>query len=98
MRGMATPTIKTTYSLDLDTVKALEALAQAWKVSKSEALRRAIRASALGEPAEARSEALRSLDAAQDSLALGRQVAAQWGQAARAERRAASARREVRTR
>jgi hypothetical protein len=95
---MATPTIKTTYALDVGTVKALDDLAQAWKVSKSEALRRAIRASALVRPADSSSEALRALDAAQNSLALGRQAAARWSQAARAERQAASAQRERRTR
>jgi len=95
---MATPTIKTTYALDVGTVKALDALAQAWKVSKSEALRRAIRASALDQPADSSSQALLALDAAQNSLKLGPQAAARWSQAARAERHAASARRERRTR
>jgi len=36
-------TIKCTYSLDAGTVHALEGLARRWNVSKSEALRRAIR-------------------------------------------------------
>jgi hypothetical protein len=95
---MATPTIKTTYALDLGTVKALDALAQAWKVSKSEALRRLIRASAIERPADSRNEALRALDAAQGSLALGGQAAARWSQSVRAERRATSAKRERRAR
>ena len=40
---MATPTIKSTYSLDVESVRALDDLARRWQVSKSEALRRAIR-------------------------------------------------------
>lgn len=42
---MAIPKIKATYSLDLETVGALERVARRWGVSKSEALRRAIHAS-----------------------------------------------------
>ena len=37
---MASTTIKGTYALDVETVRALERLAQEWDVSKSEALRR----------------------------------------------------------
>jgi len=48
---MATPTVKTTYSLDLETVRTLEALARRWNVS--EALRRAIRATATRQPVDA---------------------------------------------
>jgi hypothetical protein len=39
---MATTTVKSTYSLDVDTVRELDAVARRWRVSKSEALRRAI--------------------------------------------------------
>jgi len=39
---MSIPVIKGTYSLDVKTVRALETLARRWRVSKSEALRRAI--------------------------------------------------------
>jgi hypothetical protein len=42
---MANPTVKETYSLDVQTVRVLERVARRWGVSKSEALRRAIRAS-----------------------------------------------------
>ena len=44
--GMANPTIKATYTLDVETLRVLERAAKRWGVSKSEALRRAIRASA----------------------------------------------------
>ena len=47
---MATPTIKSTYSLDVETVRTLEALAQRWNVSKSKALQRSILAAAQQQP------------------------------------------------
>lgn len=43
---MAITSIKSTYALDAETVALLDMLARQWGVSKSEALRRAIRASA----------------------------------------------------
>ena len=95
---MATQTVKTTYSLDLKTVRTLEALAQRWKVSKSEALRRAIRASAEREPREAGREALRALDELQRALGLTAETAEQWVQAVQDERRAWSRRVEPRRR
>jgi hypothetical protein len=95
---MATQTVKTTYSLDLKTVRTLEALAQRWKVSKSEALRRAIRASAEREPREAGREALRALDELQRALGLTTETAEQWVQAVQDERRAWSRRVEPRRR
>ena len=39
-------TIKSTYSLDVESARSLEALARRWNVSKSEVLRRAIKAAA----------------------------------------------------
>lgn len=92
---MAIPRIKATYSLDPETVKLLERLARRWNTSKSEALRRAIRAAAAAQDKGAgRANArLRALDRLQDSLALTESVAAAWGRHVRAERRAASRRR-----
>ena len=95
---MATQTVKTTYSLDLKTVRTLEALAQRWKVSKSEALRRAIRASAEREPREAGREALRALDELQQALGLTAETADQWVRAVQDERRAWTRRVEPRRR
>jgi len=43
---MAPSMIKSTYTLDAETVRTLEGLARHWRVSKSEALRRAIRTAA----------------------------------------------------
>jgi hypothetical protein len=39
---MAITTIRTTYALDVPTVRALDNLAQHWRISKSETLRRLI--------------------------------------------------------
>ena len=50
---MGTPTIKSTYVLDVGTVRGLEKIARRWNVSTSEALRRAIHASAEQERPEA---------------------------------------------
>ena len=62
---MAIPKIKSTYSLDVETVRTLESLARRWNVSKSEVLRRAIRAAAEEKSPRARKklEALRQLQA-----------------------------------
>ena len=62
---MAVTTIKSTYSLDVETVRTLESLARRWNVSKSEVLRRAIRAAAEEKSPRARKklEALRQLQA-----------------------------------
>ena len=86
---MAVTTIKSTYSLDVETVRALEALARRWNVSKSEVLRRAIRAAA-GDENQRVKKKLEALDRWQASLkAQGIDFAA-WEQEARAERRASS--------
>src|ERR1017187_2828236 len=92
---MATMTVKSTYSLDVETARALADMARRWGVSKSEALRRAIRA-ARRCPAPGASKALTALDALQRSLGLEPRTVAAWGTKAHAERRAASIRRESR--
>jgi Arc/MetJ-type ribon-helix-helix transcriptional regulator len=81
--------IKTTYSLDLDTIHGLDRLARRWSVSRSEALRRAIRLVLEREGREDRS-ALDALDQAQAALGLTRAAAARWENEIRAERRAAT--------
>jgi len=93
---MATVTIKSTYALDVDTVRALEEMARRWGVSKSEALRRAIRAAAKSPPKP--DNALAALEALQESLALSPARAAAWARRARLERRAGSRRAEGRDR
>ena len=66
--SMAVMTIKSTFSLDVGTVRTLEGLARRWNVSKSEALRRAICSEAERQPlrVDAKSRALRAL---QESVA-----------------------------
>lgn len=86
-------TVKSTYALDVETARALEDMARRWGVSKSEALRRAIRAARRG-PAPGTPKALTALDALQRSLSLETRTAARWERRVRAERRAASIRRE----
>ncbi len=95
---MATTTVKTTYALDLETVGALDALARRWNVSKSEAMRRAIRASASVHEVNVPPEPLQALDELQKVLALAPAAAARWSSQVRAERRAGFRRREERTR
>lgn len=85
--GMATPTVKATYSLDPGTVLRLEEIARSWGVSKSEALRRAIRAAASGE-APASGGPLDALDALQRAAALTPSSARAWAADIRAERHA----------
>jgi hypothetical protein len=92
---MASLSIKSTYSLDPDTVRTLHEIARRWKVSKSEALRRAIRAVADRLPEQSH-DALQALDDLQSSLGATATTTKAWMQAARAERRASSRRREAR--
>ena len=91
---MATTTVKATYSLDPGTVCRLEEIARHWGVSKSEALRRAIRAA---DAAEGPGEPLAALDALQRGAALSPATARAWAAEARKERRAASSRPGKRT-
>lgn len=93
---MARPTVKSTYSLDVDTVQRLERLARRWKVSKSEAMRRAILSA--DEDSSEQSEALQALNALQESLRLTPARAREWEREAREERRASALRMERRSR
>ena len=87
---MAVTTIKSTYSLDVESVRALEALARHWKVSKSEVLRRALRIAAReGGPAKA---ATSSLDRLQVSLRERKVNVTRWAGDVKQERRAAARR------
>jgi len=90
--GMAITTIRSTYALDVETVQALDRMARRWGVSKSEALRRAIRNA---ERAEAGSDddALDALDNLQKSLNLTPARARAWAMAVRTERHASSEKR-----
>lgn len=85
--GMARTSIKATYSLDAETVRVLDQVSRRWRVSKSEALRRAILASAK-LPGEDVADKLAALDRAQKSLGLTAAAAEAWIKEIRAERRA----------
>ena len=88
---MAVTTIKSTYSLDVESVRALEALARRWDVSKSEVLRRAIRSAAASvEPGNA--AALDALDRLQASVRERGVSVEQWERNSAAEREAAARR------
>ena len=89
---MAVITIKSTYSLDVESVRALEALARRWKVSKSEVLRRAIRI-AVREGDSGNGAALGSLERLQTSLRERQVDVTRWARNVKDERRAAARRR-----
>jgi len=83
---MAIPRVKSTYSLDLETVQALDALARRWGIPKSAALRRIIRSAA--RELDGASDALAAFDELQRDLDLDRDSADAWAEDVRAERRA----------
>ena len=82
---MATMTIKSTYSLDVDSVRTLETLARRWSVSKSEVLRRAIKLAA-AEDASQVGGPLAALDQLQTVVREGSVDLAEWERNVRAER------------
>lgn len=88
---MAITSIKSTYSLDVESVRTLETLAKRWSVSKSEVLRRAIRIAA-NEDVPTQNAALDALDRLQSSLRERKVDTAQWAKDVKAERRAAARR------
>ena len=83
---MAVTTIKSTYSLDVGSVRTLEELARRWKVSKSEVLRRAIRIAAAGDNS-GNVAALDALDRLQASVRERNVNLDQWARDVREERR-----------
>ena len=86
---MAIPKVKSTYSLDLETTADLEALAARWNVSKSEVIRRAIRAAAHASTEEP-SVSLIALDRLQEKLKLNKSAAKRWEAESKRERHASS--------
>ena len=82
---MAPATIKSTYSLNTETVCQLEELARKWNLSKSAALRRAI-GEAAQEALPAVNRELEALDKLQSSLALDEAQASDWEESVRRER------------
>lgn len=86
---MATTTVKSTYSLDEETVRTLDHVAQRLRVSKSEALRLAIHHLARLDPARGDTE-LAALDELQRRLALTESEATEWEARVRQERLAST--------
>jgi len=82
---MATPTIKSTYSLDPRTVRELERLARRYGTSKSEVLRRAVQSLARQE-SEPEANGLRALDELQQRVGLTEERAEDWAAQVRSER------------
>ena len=84
---MAITTIKSTYSLDVESVRTLEALARRWQVSKSEVLRRALRiAATTGDEGE--NAPLEALTRVQRTVRVRGVDFAEWGRGLKRERRA----------
>lgn len=79
--------IKATYSFDAETVRLLEEMSRRWGVSKSEAVRRAIRAAAVRSGQE--HDPVGVLRHLQAAAALNGKAASSWARSVRAERRAA---------
>ncbi len=94
---MARTSVKSTYALDVETIRKLERVAARWRVSKSEVLRRAIdavdREQAAGAPSP-----LEALDELQKGLKLSPSSARKWSREVREERTETSARHEWRGR
>ena len=90
---MAVTTIKSTYSLDVETVRTLESLARRWNVSKSEVLRRAIRTAAAGERSQRAREKLEALRQLQDYVQRRGIDVEAWAREVRATRDAAGRKR-----
>lgn len=88
---MASTTVKSTYSLDVATVRLLEGLAKRWSTSKSGAIRRAIRTVA-HQTLPGENPELEALDRLQNLLALDPEDAAAWERGIRTERRTAALR------
>ena len=86
---MAGEKIKATYSLDVETVRDLERMAKRLKISKSAALRRAIRL-AVGSEARAGEDQLSALDELQQSLDLAPEDLHDWEERNRELRRRSS--------
>ena len=81
--------IKATYSLDVETVRDLERMAKRLKISKSAALRRAIRLAA-GSESKAGEDQLSALDELQQSLELAPEDLQEWKEKSRELRRSSS--------
>ena len=85
MNDMAISTIKSTYSLDPQTVRDLERLARKYGTSKSDVLRRAVQALSAQE-ASPETQSLLALEALQKRIGLSAEKAEAWAAEVRSER------------
>ncbi|MCC6680093.1 MAG: ribbon-helix-helix protein, CopG family [Phycisphaeraceae bacterium] len=93
---MAQTTIKSTFSLDVETVRRLERLARAWGVNKSQVLRQVIRHAPTAPPDEA-PRALALLKRIHAGGGRSASEVKQWAKRVRDERKATAAKRQART-
>ena len=82
-QSMAITSVRSTYSLDVETMGRIEQLARRWNVSKSEVLRRAVR---MADEQSAVSDRLAALKELQASMQLTPQQVEDWIAEVRAER------------
>ncbi len=80
---MATTSVRSTYSLDVETMRRIENLARRWDVSKSEVLRRAVR---MADEQTAVSERVAAFKQLQATVNLTPGKADAWVDRIRAER------------
>lgn len=90
---MAITTIKSTYSLDVESVRTLETLAERWGASKSEVIRRALRIALMTAGDSKGTVALDALTRLQQTVRERGIDLTQWGRDVEAERAAAGRRR-----
>ncbi len=75
---------RATYTLDAPTVDRVDSLAKRWKVSRSEAIRRAVAEASVGP----NRDGLSALRALQSRMGLTKKKAADWAREVAEERRA----------
>lgn len=90
--GMAKMTIRSTYTFDVGTVQKLNRLAEHWRTSKSDALRRAVDKMA-EQTLRDREDAIKALEELQRRMAAAGVDGEKWVKEIREERRASSEKR-----
>ena len=89
---MAKMTIRSTYTCDVETIQKLNRLAEHWRTSKSDALRRAVNRVA-DQTLQSREDAVKALEELQKRMAAAGVDGEKWVKEIREERRASSEKR-----
>lgn len=89
---MAKMTIRSTYTCDVETIQKLNRLAEHWRTSKSDALRRAVNRVA-DQTLQSRDDAVKALEELQKRMAAAGVDGEKWVKEIREERRASSEKR-----